>query len=149
MASRAGFKRRESLRRILKALPQAQRMKIRAALIQEGEAIVRTQKQLAPVRTGALRDSIVATPGDQDVPAYASLKSKRTTQDPELAVILSAGNSAVRYAAIVESGTERTPGRPFFNTGFRAHKREAISKIRRAARAAIKDAIKQRLATGG
>lgn len=140
MASRAGFRNKERLRRLLKNLPETMRAPIKTALAEAAAEIVATQKQLVPVDTGALRNSIVATPGDRDAPAYAALRSRRATKDPGLAVIISAGNRAVRYAHIVEAH------QPFFNPAFRAHRREAAAKIRRASRKAIKDAVKGRLA---
>ncbi len=156
MASRAGFKRRESLRRILLALPIEERKKIQVAQSNAADAIVHTQKRLAPIlkephskrRPGALRQSITATRGDHDLPAYASVRSKRTVKDPELTVIITAGNSEVRYAFHVEHGTERTPAQPFFGPGFRAHKAETRSRIRKAAKDAIKSAIAKGRAGG-
>ena len=147
MASRAGFKNRQRLKRILKALPEKERARIKVALRAAADEIVATQKQLAPVLTGALRDSIVATPGDQDLPAYASVRGRARTKDPELAMILSAGNSKVRYAHLQEYGTVTMPAQPFFGPGFRAHRKDAVRKINKAAKQAIKDAVKGRLGT--
>lgn len=144
--AKAFIKRRESLRRILKNLPEEERAHIKIALRDSAGAIVGTQKQLVPVDTGALRDSITATPGEQNLPAYASLRSRRATKDPGLAVIITAGNSGVRYAHLIEFGRERAAAQPFFYPGFRAHKREASRKIRKAARDAIKSALRKRRA---
>lgn len=138
------IRNRDRFKRLLKALPQKERLGIKIALREEAAAIVATQKQLAPVRTGALRNSIIATPGDQDLPAYATVRGRAKTQDPELAMILSAGNSGVRYAHLIEYGTAKSAAQPFFGPGFRAHRADAVRKINKAARKAIKDAVRNR-----
>lgn len=152
------------LRRVLKVLPDAQRKRLREAIAAGADEIVAAQRNLAPVSPhgthghppGALRRSIVKTMGDEDAPKYAALRSKRATQDPELAAIISAGNSAVRYAHLVEWGTaphtnqgefkgSLNPGmhaEPFFYPGFRAHKSSVKRRINAAARQAIKDGLK-------
>lgn len=139
------IKNADRFRRLLKVLPEKEREQIKVALREAASSIVSTQKQLAPVRTGALRNSIKATPGDQDLPAYASVRGRAPTKDPELAMILSAGNPSVRYAHLIEYGTVKTAAQPFFGPGFRAHRRDAVSKINKAARKAIKDAIRSRV----
>ena len=138
----AKIKGRERMKRVLKALPQKERARIKAALRMSANEIVATQKQLAPVLTGKLRDSIKATPGNEDLPAYASVRGRARTQDPELTMILSAGNSEVRYAHPQEYGTERQAAQPYFGPGFRAHRRDAMRNINKAAKQAIKDAQK-------
>lgn len=146
----AGFTGRDRMRHVLLALPDAQRKQIRAALIDGGTVITGTQKNLAPVSAdgshgrppGSLRNSIKATPGDQDLPDYATLKSKRTVKDPELCVIITAGNSEVRYAHFPEFGTTKMHAEPFFYPGFRAQKSAVKRKINAAARQGIKDGLK-------
>lgn len=147
---------RDRMRRVLKALPKTVRAQLRRAILEGAEDIASMQRSLAPVRTGALRDSIKVTPGDENLPAYASLKSKRTQKDPELAAIISAGNTKVRYAHLVEFGSAPhtnegqfagtlNPGaspQPFFYPGFRARKKAAQNKINKAARQGIKDGLK-------
>lgn len=147
---------RDRLRYVITKLPQTTRAEIKLSVQQGGDLIVQTQRRLAPVDTGDLRDSIVATPGDRNPPRYAALRSKRPFPDPELAVIISAGNSKVRYAHLVEFGTAPhvnegtrpgtanpgTPPRPYFYPGFRARKKEVQNKINRAARAGIKKGIR-------
>lgn len=151
------IKGRDRLRFVLTKLPKEMRTELRKAVIAGAEAIAATQRNLAPVRTGKLRDSIVVTPGNQDPPRYASLKSKKNQfPDPELAAIISAGNSEVRYAHLVEFGAAphinegRFPGtqnpgapaQPFFYPGYRARKKEAQRNINKAAKKAIKQGIR-------
>jgi HK97 gp10 family phage protein len=74
---------------------------------------------LVPVRTGHLRDSIVVTPPGETTPAYATGGS---TTVPENKVAISAGNTAVRYAHLVEFGTEKAHAQPFFWPAYRLFK---------------------------
>lgn len=147
---------RDRLRFVLTKLPKEQRKELRRAILDGAFKIRDTQRRLAPFRTGALRDSIVVTPGDRDIPRYASLKSKRTVKDPELAAIISAGNTKVRYAHLVEfgaaphinagefPGTQNpgSPPQPYFYPGFRAQKKRVQSAINHSARKAIKQGIR-------
>lgn len=155
---------KDRLRRILLGMPAKQRARVREALKQGAQEIVTAQKLLAPVRTGALQDSIKYTPGDQNVPAYAQFRSKTPAKDPELAMIITAGNRKVREAHLVEFGTaphsvakgarrkkgylqDKGPHHPgaaphhFFLPGFTSHIRSVQRNIRKAAKQAIKDAI--------
>lgn len=152
----SSFKNKARFRRILKSLPESAKVGLRVALAEAARDIVADQKNLCPVHTGALRDSIKATPGNEDLPAYATLRSSRSASDPELVQILTAGNAHVRYGHLVEFGTSPhvnegefkgsdNPGahaEPFFYPGFRAGKSRAKRQINTAARQAIKDGIK-------
>lgn len=136
------------MRKVLKALPDAVRKQLRAAVLAAAEDIANTQRNLAPVRTGALRRSIKVTPGDQALPEYASLKSKRRESDPELSAVITAGSQETRdskgrdYTRWVEFGTTDTSAQPFFYPGFRAGKKRAQARINRAARQGIKDGLR-------
>ena len=142
------FAGRDRLRKVLKSLPTEQRRAIRAAILEGAATIVETQKNLVPVLTGALKASIQATPGDEDLPSYATLKSKQTTKDPELSAIITAGSAGtreeggVRYAHLVEFGTARMHAEPFFYPGFRAQRTAVKRKINAAARKGIKEGLK-------
>lgn len=70
------------------------------ALIQTGADIADLAKQLVPVDTGALRQSIGAVP----------VSSEK--------VIVGAGNGAVDYAAHVEYGTSTQAAQPFLTPAF-------------------------------
>jgi hypothetical protein len=157
---------RGRMRQVLKILPKDVRVQVRAAILESAEGVATLQRSLAPVRTGKLRASIKVTPGEQDPPAYAALKSKKNNYpDPELAAIISAGNSEVRTAHLVEfgsaphsvaKGADRKTGflqdkgphhpgsqaHPFFFPGFRAMVKTAKRKINKAARKGIKDGLK-------
>ncbi len=137
-------------RGLLKTIPAAVRGELRGAVRKGAAQIVAVQRALAPVEDGDLRDSIVFRMGDEpDVP-YASLKSAggARTGDEDLAAVVSAGNSKVRYAHLVEFGTAPhpqggkfagtmhpgTPPRGFFLPGYRIAKKGVKAQMRKAIR---------------
>jgi HK97 gp10 family phage protein len=107
------------------------------AITQASELVVAAQKHLVPVKTGALRDSIQWTFGTP--PAYATFKGKKT--ENETRAVISAGNSAVRYAHLVEFGHQGKGARPFFYPGYRAVKKRAKAIINKAVKTAVKRAV--------
>jgi HK97 gp10 family phage protein len=146
---------RERLLAKMAAIPAEIRKEIAKAVREGADEIVRVQKSLAPVRTGALRDSIVATQGAA-APAYSTFRGGQGggESDPELSVTISAGNTKVRYAHLQEFGTaphenggifagSEHPGNspsPFFFPGYRATRRRVKGRITRATKKAIKKA---------
>lgn len=101
----AKFEGRERLLRKMKAMPPAVRSAIKQALAQSADEITAFQKRLTPVKDGDLRASITQTWGGGKV-RYASMGVRYEDEgDPDLTVRLSAGNSKVRYAHLVEFGT--------------------------------------------
>jgi HK97 gp10 family phage protein len=135
------------------------RSAIRQALAEGADEITAMQKRLAPVSAtgshgnppGALRDSIVQTWGGGKQ-RYSSLAGSAGGGDPDLTVRISAGNSRVRYAHLVEFGTAphvnagmfagtHNPGtaaRPFFYPAYRALRKRVKSRITRATTKAAK-----------
>lgn len=148
-----------SLEAKLKRIPQEARSAIRQALAEGADAMVGTMKSLAPVRTGALQKSIVATFGDGSAPKYAAFRARSgrraiKSNDPDLSVTITAGNTGVRYAHLVEFGTSphingglfagsQHPGttpQPFFFPAYRAHKKSVKARISRAVSRSAKKA---------
>lgn len=161
--------------KLSKKLPYQVRSRVKQALAEGADEMVATMRNLAPVLKepkkgrvkGALRDSIVATMGGGEVPAYAAFRGRKQGKsrnskvidvaDPELAVVITAGNNAVRYAHLVEFGTAphtnggkfagtHNPGakaQPFFYPGYRANKKQVKNKVRAAIRKGIKEALSQ------
>lgn len=164
----------DRLKKKLEAMPPAIRSAIRQALAESADDMVAMMKRRAPVgpvsgqgrkiglRPGALRDSIVQTWGGGKV-AYASLSghgsaargavsSEAVAGDADLSVRISAGNTRVRYAHLVEFGTaphpqsgqfkgSRHPGTaadPFFFPSYRALRKPTRSRITRSIRKSIK-----------
>jgi HK97 gp10 family phage protein len=135
-------------------MPPAVRSAIKQALAQGADEVTADMKRLAPTKTGALRDSIKQTWGGGRV-RYSSLGGNAADAgDPDLSVRISAGNSAVRYAHLVEfgsaphlngglfEGTQHpgTAAQPFFFPAFRAGRRRVRSRMSRAASKALKQA---------
>lgn len=163
--------------KLTRKIPDKARAAVRQALAESADELVATMKSLAPVgppsgqqkakgaRPGALRDSIVATFGD-DAPKYAAFRSRRQTKgrhsklssnaDPDMSVTITAGNSSVRYAHLVEFGTAphkvggkfagaQHPGtapQPFFYPAYRMNKRKIKARIRRVLKRAIQEGAK-------
>jgi HK97 gp10 family phage protein len=142
---------RERLLKKMAALPQAVRLAIKQSLAQGADELVAMQRRLVPKKTGKLRDSITQTWGGKG-PAYASLKGETNEGDPDLSVTITAGNSAVRYAHLVEfptsphinkgkfPGTKHpgTDAQPFFYPSYRALKRRIKNRITRATKKAAR-----------
>lgn len=91
---------------------------------------------MASRRTGALIDSIVVTPGGQTTPPYSQPGGKSVV--PEGAARITAGNSKVRYAHLVEYGTVRSAAQPYFWAAVRANNKRVRARIKRAITKAIK-----------
>lgn len=133
------------------ALPKEVRSAIKQALAEGADEITEMQKRLAPVKDGDLRDSIKQTWGAGRV-RYSSLNAAAGAGDPDLTVRISAGNSKVRYAHLVEFGTRPhvnggkfagslhpgTRAQPFFYPAVRALRRRVKSRITRATTKAAK-----------
>lgn len=154
MALKVKLRRLQNLGAKLTKMHPTVKAFVKQALAEGADETVATMKSLAPEDTGKLRESIQASFEDGSVPAYAAFvgsKRERKRQrvgkaDPELTVLLTAGNSAVRYAHLVEFGTaphingglyagSKHPGskaQPFFFPGYRANRRQIKAKMRKA-----------------
>ena len=125
-----------ALQRRLAAIPQAVKNAVKPALERSGAELVGTMRELAPVETGALRDSITATPAGETTPAYSQPGGSEVV--PENTVRVTAGNAEVRYPHLVEHGTAEAPAHPFFFPAFRLDRariqRRITTAINKAAR---------------
>lgn len=105
-------------------------------LVKGAHDVVTVQKQLAPKDTGDLADSIAVTEPGQSTPPYSQPGGSRVAGENQ--VIVTAGNSDVRYPHLVEHGTSETEAQPFFFTGYRLLKdkvtRSTASAFGRTAR---------------
>lgn len=150
------MERRQRLLEKMAALPNEVRSAIKQALAEGADEITDMQRRLAPVKTGALRNSIVQTWGGKG-PSYSSLSAQGGAGDADLTVRITAGNSAVRYAHLVEFGTRphtlggmfagaQHPGtvaQPFFYPAYRALRRRVKGRITRATKAAARKVAQQ------
>ena len=128
----------ERLKRRLAAIPKAVKDAVGPALAKSGNELAGTMKQLAPVETGALRDSIAVTLPGEATPPYSQPGGSRVAGETE--VIVTAGDEAVRYAHLVEYGTSDTQAQPFFWPAYRLNKKRLANRIKRAVGKAVREA---------
>ncbi|QKJ90919.1 HK97-gp10 family putative phage morphogenesis protein [Agrobacterium pusense] len=140
----------DRLKRRLEKIPKAVREQTQPAITSAAQDVADVMKALAPVDDGDLKDSIVVTAGGQRTPPHSQPGGATTV--PENAAMITAGNSKVRYAHLVEFGTRAhiaggqfegaeipaIPAHPFFFSGFCTAKKKAGQKIKRAMSKAIR-----------
>lgn len=119
---------------------KAPRKQIAKALLASANELADAQKHLArPSRdTGALIDSIAVTGPGEATPAYSQPGGSRVAGEHE--VIVTAGNSDVRYPHLVEFGTSKAEAQPFFWPALRLLRKRLQSRIDRVGRKAVRDA---------
>ena len=139
----------------MKRIPVAARKAAIASVIEGAEEVAGLQKRLAPVDQGDLRDSIHVTPPGQSTPPYSQPSGQRVAKPTE--AIITAGNTKVRTAHLVEFGTAphinggwaagtQNPGTkpsPFFFPAWRALRRRVRSRVSRNITKAIKSEFKK------
>lgn len=121
------FSNRDRLRRRLKAIPVAVRKAARAQLKANAAELVDTQKRFAPIEDGNLQ---------------ASIKEQDTSDSTRISRKVSAGGRSAPYASWVEFGHGQAAPRPFFWPAYRLKKRRFKTRMSRAAKKAIQEAIK-------
>lgn len=127
-----------------------------AAVYAEAQAaandMVSTAKNYVAIDKGDLRDSIVATEAGQSTPSYSQPGGSQIV--PPGSVLVSAGNTKVRYPHLVEygarphinagqfAGTQHpgTAAQPYFWPAFRLLRRRFRGRMTRALNKAIKKA---------
>lgn len=121
-------------------IKRAPREAVQPALVKSANELADAQRALAETSrdTGALIDSIHVTMPGQATPAYSQPGGSRVAGETE--VIVTAGNSEVRYAHLVEYGTADTEAQPFFWPALRLLRKRLQNRINRAAKKAVKDA---------
>lgn len=122
----------------LRSIPKAAREAVKPALMQSAYQIQDAMEALSPEDTGDLKTSIAVTGPGEMTPPYS--QPGGATAVPENAVALTVGNSAVRYAHLVEYGTSKAPAQPFFWPGFRLSRKGALGRIKRSIGKAIREA---------
>lgn len=152
MALKARVTGQKAFKRKLKQIPFAVVETVREeGLKPAARDIVEMMKRLAPVDDGDLRESIHFTFGGEKRIAY----SQGTKATSLLSVRIAAGNAKVRTAHLVEFGTAPhpqggifagtmhpgTPPQPFFYPAYRARRRAAAQRIKRAMRRGARKAF--------
>lgn len=125
------------LQKRLAAIPKRVVEATQPSLQRSANELVDAMKALAPEDTGALKDSIVATPGGQSTPPYSQPGGEAVV--PANAVAVTAGNTDVRYAHLVEYGTAETSAQEFFWPSFRLLKRRLERRTKRDIGKAVRD----------
>nr|WP_278437270.1 HK97-gp10 family putative phage morphogenesis protein [Brucella anthropi] len=121
----------------MNAIPKAVRQAVAPAVVKGADELADAMKTLAPVDTGALRNSIVVTGPNQQTPPYSQPGGSYTTKETE--AVVTVGNSDVRYPHLVEYGTNEAQAQPYFWPAVRTRGKRARDRIKRAVRKAIKD----------
>lgn len=127
----------ERLKRRLRAIPAAVKEDVQRTLLKQANDLADSMRNLAPVDTGALRDSITVTPGGQSTPPYSQPGGSKVV--PENAVAVTVGNAEVRYPHLQEFGTAKAPAQPYFWPAYRLHK----TRIKRAIARSIGRAVRK------
>ncbi|WP_226576668.1 HK97-gp10 family putative phage morphogenesis protein [Acuticoccus sediminis] len=131
-------------RRLNDTIPEAVREEVEKAIVQGAEEIADTARRFAPERSGNLKKSIVVTKPGHSTPAHSQPGGTKTVGP--LSAAVTAGNSDVRYAHLVEYGTKphevggifegaQHPGsvaRPFFWPAYRLHRKKVKARVKRA-----------------
>ncbi|MBK5960271.1 hypothetical protein CCR97_18990 [Rhodoplanes elegans] len=143
----------EKFARTLRALSAESKAALQAETTRAAAEMVTLARALVPVKSGRLRDSIVASSGPP--PAHAQFAGGGRS---EIATHVTSGNTGARHSALVEHGTKphtvdgkfkgaRHPGsepHPYFFPAYRAQKRAFSRRMNKAMRA-----VARRHAEGG
>lgn len=124
---------------LLTKIPQQVKTEVQAAIDKSADEMVSMARALAPTDTGELRASIKATSAGQSTPLYSSGGRQKVGA---LSARVTAGDYIVRYAALVEFGTEKMAARPFFWPAYRSLRKRFRSRITRAMNKALKKAAR-------
>lgn len=126
------------LQKRLKAIPRAVKQAVVPALMTSGNELADRMMALAPEDTGALADSITVTPPGGTTPPYSQPGGSQTAGETQ--VLVTAGNSEVRYPHLVEYGTEEAAAQPYFWPAYRLTKKRITNRVKRAVRKAVRGA---------
>src|SRR4051812_34042824 len=131
------------LQRRLEAIPKAVIAAAQPALEKSGQELVGAMKSLAETSrdTGDLIDSIQMTTAGNSTPPYSQPGGSRVV--PPNAVVVTVGNTDVRYPHLVEYGTAKAPAQPFFWPAYRLLKRKITSRIKRGVSKAVREEWKK------
>jgi HK97 gp10 family phage protein len=134
MADDGGLSRFQSR---MRAIPKAVREAVVPAVVKSAVELAGVVRQLAPERTGDLKDSIHVTPPGQSTPAYSQPGGAQVAGPLE--ALVTAGNTDVRYPHLVEYGTTKTQAHPFFWPAVRLTRKRVTNRIKRAIGKAVRD----------
>lgn len=142
MARRSTILNRARLQRKLDRLPAAAKSAIKGAMAEAADDIVRMMKSLVPEDSGALKESIGWTWG-KDVPKGAVIAAVvKSALGNDLTITVYAGSDEAFWARWAEFGTVKMPAQPYFYVSYRANRKAAKRKIRKATRDAARKVAK-------
>lgn len=124
----------------LAAIPQEIRKAIQPALAQSGNELASDMRQMAEGSrdTGALIDSVQVTLPGNSTPAFSQPGGSYVAGENE--VVVTVGNTDVRYPHLVEHGTTKTEAQPFFWPSVRSNRKKIEKRLKAAGTRAIKKA---------
>jgi HK97 gp10 family phage protein len=139
--------------KLKRKIPEAAKAAAVDAVTKGAGEMAGLMKSLAPEDDGDLEDSIVVTGPGETTPPYSQPGGSRTAG--EMQALVTAGNSKVRYAHLVEFDTAPhvlggkfkgaqhpgTDAQPFFFPAYRALRKRAKGRITRAINKAIREAF--------
>lgn len=125
------------LERRLMAIPRRVKEDVVPALLKSGEELADTMRRLAPEDEGDLKASIAVTAPGNSTPAYSQPGGSRVAAENE--VLVTAGNSDVRYPHLQEYGTSHHEAQPFFWPAYRLLKKRLQARIKRGVGKAVRD----------
>lgn len=126
----------QRLQQRLDAIPERVKAAAEPTLLRSGEELAGRMRQLAPEDTGDLKESIAVTAPGQMTPPYS--QPGGSTVVPENGVMITVGNSDVRYPHLVEYGTSDTPAQPFFWPSVRLLRKRIQRRLKRSISTAVK-----------
>ncbi|MGN8117511.1 HK97-gp10 family putative phage morphogenesis protein [Labrys sp. 22185] len=133
MADDGGLSR---IQKRLAAIPAKVKEAAAQAVVKGAEELADLQRDLAPVETGALKDSIHVTLPGETTPPYSQPGGQQVA--PETGALVTVGNSEVRYPHLVEYGTADAPAQAFFWPAYRLLRKRITNRVKRSIRTAIK-----------
>lgn len=125
------------LDRKLARIPKVTRDHIRADMEKIAGEIVGMMQRLAPKDQGDLAASIGWTWGK--APKGATIiAAVKSSLGGDMTITIYAGSKDAYYARWQEFGTQDMPASPYFFVSWRASKKEAVRRIRKATRVAVR-----------
>ena len=123
-----------SLEKKLKALGPLTRKEIKVVIQKSADEMVAFARSLAPVDTGALRESIHSAPGRHDLAIEVMAGGAATTKAAR------AGFGEYDYSLGTEWGNSEVDAQPFFWPSYRSVKKRANTRTKRAVNKAARAA---------
>lgn len=125
------------LDRKLKRLPTIAKAHIKAEMEAQANDVTEMMKRLVPVEDGVLRDSIGWTWGKAPKGSMVIAAVEASLAD-DLTITIYAGDEKAYYARWQEFGTLNIPAQPYFYVSWRASKKGALRRLRKATRDAAR-----------